>query len=112
MITLLATVSSSMALVPEFRAALVAHPSTELQTLDFKPPQSPDAVQGFKADFLWPGTCDWTAWAAVPAALAVQHMWGLDSMRRYNHDMLLRALRLLGSSFKLAAVLGTPALLN
>ena len=64
--------------------------------------------QGFKADFLWPGTADWTAWAAVPTALAVQRTWGFGNMRRYNHGLLRSALHLLGKAFAVPAVLGAP----
>ena len=65
-------------------------------------------LQGFKADFLWPGTCDWTAWAAVPTALAVQRAWGFGKMRRYNHELLHSALHLLGQAFPVPVVLGAP----
>ena len=67
-------------------------------------------AQGFKADFLWPGTADWTAWAAVPTALAVQRAWGFDNMRRHNLELLHSALQLLDKAFGLEAVLGASRL--
>ena len=42
-------------------------------------------LQGFRAAFLWQGTCDPTPWMAVPASLAVMEAFGLDAVVRRNH---------------------------
>jgi isopenicillin-N epimerase len=50
---------------------------------------------GFTAEFDWVGTRDPSAWLAAPAGLAFLEELGFDAVRRYNHDLVVRAARLL-----------------
>ncbi|MBI3706661.1 MAG: aminotransferase class V-fold PLP-dependent enzyme [Proteobacteria bacterium] len=59
--------------------------------------------KGFLAEFDWTGTRDHSAWLAVVAALEFIARFGAAEIRAHNHDLLLRAARLLGDAW------GTPA---
>ena len=65
-------------------------------------------VQGFIAEFAWPGTCDWSPWLAVPAALAVLHRIGLDRLRQHNASLLQTAVAGLCAACDTDLVLGMP----
>jgi isopenicillin-N epimerase len=43
--------------------------------------------RGFTAEFDLPGTRDPSSHLAAPAAIALLHEWGLDAIRRYNHEL-------------------------
>ena len=62
--------------------------------------------QGFLAEFLWPGTSDWSGWHSVPAALAVFRCIGLDRLRQHNAGLLDTAVRMLCQSWGSSTVLG------
>lgn len=51
--------------------------------------------QGFLAEFDWVGTRDPSAWLAISAALEFIQELGIDSMRRYNHTLMMQARQLL-----------------
>lgn len=71
---------------PKGTAFLWVHPSEQHS---MRPPvTSHGQGQGFLAEFMWPGTCDWSGWLAVPAALAVLSHIGFARLRRHNADLL------------------------
>jgi isopenicillin-N epimerase len=51
--------------------------------------------QGFEPEFDWQGTRDFSAWLAVPAALAFLRHLGFERILRHNHDLACWAHRLL-----------------
>ena len=63
-------------------------------------------VQGFAADFLWPGTADWSGWAAVHTALKLLEVIGLDRMRQHNHQLVQDAAEMLMRAFGTKVMLG------
>jgi isopenicillin-N epimerase len=50
---------------------------------------------GYTAEFDWVGTRDPSAWLAAPEGLAFLHELGFDNVQRYNHDLAVRAARML-----------------
>ncbi len=51
--------------------------------------------QGYLAEFDWVGTRDPSPWLASPDGIAFLHELGFDGVRRYNHDLAVRAAALL-----------------
>ena len=51
--------------------------------------------QGFEPEFDWQGTRDFSAWLAVPAALAFLRHLGFERVLRHNHELACWAHRLL-----------------
>ena len=62
--------------------------------------------QGFQGEFQWPGTSNFGAWLAVPAALRVWRALGEGRVRAHNHALLLEAVALLTKAFGTRDVLG------
>ena len=62
--------------------------------------------QGFQGEFQWPGTSNFGAWLAVPAALRVWRALGEGRVRAHNHALLLEAVALLIKAFGTRDVLG------
>ncbi|MEN9202054.1 MAG: aminotransferase class V-fold PLP-dependent enzyme [Thermostichus sp. DG_1_6_bins_120] len=56
--------------------------------------------QGFLAEFDWVGTRDPSSWLAISAALQFMEELGIESIRRYNHSLLLQARQLLLDRFQ------------
>ena len=52
--------------------------------------------QGFAVEFDWVGTRDPSPWLAAPEGIAMMRELGCDAIRRYNHDLVWRAARMLG----------------
>ena len=63
-------------------------------------------LQGFLAEFLWPGTQDWCGWLSVTAALAVVDSIGLQRLRHHNGRLLEQAVQLLCTACRTDVVLG------
>ena len=61
---------------------------------------------GYTAEFDWVGTRDPSAWLAAPEGIAFLHELGFDAVRRYNHDLAVRAAHMLadrwGTRFEVA----------
>jgi isopenicillin-N epimerase len=55
--------------------------------------------RGFTAEFDLPGTRDPSSHLAAPAAIALLHEWGLDAIRRYNHELAWSGARYLADSW-------------
>lgn len=53
--------------------------------------------QGYTREFDWVGTRDPTPWLAAPAGVQFMHELGIDSVRRWNHDLAWQAGQLLAS---------------
>jgi len=70
--------------------------------------------KGFTSEFDMPGTRDPSAHLAAPAAIALFHEWGLESIRQYNHDLAWRGAQYLAdrweTGFEIAeSMIGTMA---
>ena len=63
-------------------------------------------MQGFAANFLWPGTADWSGWAAVDTALKALHAIGMERMRQHSHQLVQDAAVLLQQAFGTQTMLG------
>ena len=50
---------------------------------------------GYRAEFLWQGTSDFTAWLAAPACLAVQRALTPAAITTYNHHLAKEATNML-----------------
>lgn len=50
---------------------------------------------GFRGEFLWQGTGDFTAWLAAPACIEVQRALGPQRITSYNHALVKQATAML-----------------
>lgn len=64
---------------------------------------------GYRAEFLWQGTSDFTAWLAAPACLAVQHALRTQAITAYNHSLCREACRYLQEAWATSLALGISA---
>lgn len=70
--------------------------------------------EDFTTAFDLPGTRDPSPHLAAPAAIALFHAWGVDAIRRYNHDLAWQAARYVSDAWDTAwdtpeSMIGTMA---
>jgi selenocysteine lyase/cysteine desulfurase len=61
---------------------------------------------GMRAEFLWQGTADFTAWLAASACLELQRALQPQRITTYNHDLARRATAMLLSAWGTSTALG------
>lgn len=61
---------------------------------------------GYRAEFLWQGTSDFTAWLAAPACLAVQRALQPERITSYNHSLVKEATSMLQQAWGTQVALG------
>lgn len=61
---------------------------------------------GYRAEFLWQGTSDFTAWLAAPACLALQRALQPERITSYNHSLVKEATSMLQQAWGTQLALG------
>lgn len=64
---------------------------------------------GYRAEFLWQGTSDFTAWLAAPACLALQRALQPQRITTYNHNLVKAATEMLLKAWGTTVALGISA---
>jgi selenocysteine lyase/cysteine desulfurase len=64
---------------------------------------------GYRAEFLWQGTADFSAWLAAPSCIALQRALTTSRITAYNHGLVKRAAAMLAAAWGTGQVVGVAA---